>query len=109
LYFTDPPYGLAKQDADSKKELPFNGVFRLGNGKLAPVIKDLSRPNGIAFSPDEKRLFISNSDEKHKVWMTYDVAEDGSVTDGRVFFDATAETAPASGNGSAAASIDGSP
>ena len=91
LYFTDPPYGLAKQDDDPGKELPFNGVFRLANGKLQAVIRDLTRPNGIAFSPDQKILYIANSDDKHKVWMRYDVADNGTVSNGRVFFDVTAE------------------
>lgn len=91
LYFTDPPYGLAKGDEDPAKELPFNGVFRLAGGKLQVVIRDLTRPNGIAFSPDEKTLYIANSDEKRKVWMRYDVAPDGSVRSGRVFADVTAE------------------
>ncbi|MEO7143645.1 MAG: SMP-30/gluconolactonase/LRE family protein [Bryobacteraceae bacterium] len=91
LYFTDPPYGLAKQDDDPAKEIKFNGVFRFAQGNLTPVIKDLTRPNGIAFSPDEKYLYIANSDEKNKVWMRYDVQTDGTVTNGRVFFDVTAE------------------
>ena len=56
LYLTDPPYGLVKQDADPAKEIKFNGVFRFAKGKAEPVIKDLSRPNGIAFSPDGKYL-----------------------------------------------------
>jgi gluconolactonase len=94
LYFTDHPYGLLKQDQDLTKELKFNGVFRYANGKLTAVIKDLTRPNGIAFSPDEKTLYISNSDEKHKVWMRYDVNADGSVSNGKVFADVTAETEP---------------
>jgi gluconolactonase len=91
LYFTDPPYGLAKQDDDPAKELRFNGVFRLANGKLQVVIRDLTRPNGIAFSPDQKILYVANSDEKHKVWMRYDVADNGAVANGRVFFDVTSE------------------
>jgi gluconolactonase len=91
LYFTDPPYGLPKQDADPAKELPFNGVYRLKSGKLDLVIKDLTRPNGIAFSPDQRTLYVANSDEKRKVWVRYDVADDGSVRNGRVFFDVTAE------------------
>jgi gluconolactonase len=91
LYFTDPPYGLLKQDDDPAKELKFNGVFRYANGKLQAVIKDLSRPNGLAFSPDEKTFYIANSDEKHKLWMRYDVAADGTVSNGRVFADVTAE------------------
>jgi len=92
LYFTDPPYGLAKQDDDPRKEVPFNGVFRLKDGQLQAVIRDLTRPNGIAFSPDQKTLYIANSDEKHKVWMAYDVAGDGTVSNGRIFFDVTSET-----------------
>lgn len=91
LYFTDPPYGLAKQDEDPAKELPFNGVYRLKDGKVDLIVKDLTRPNGIAFSPDQKTLYIANSDEKRKVWMRYDVAEDGTVGNGRVFFDVTSE------------------
>jgi gluconolactonase len=94
LYFTDPPYGLPLQDDDPAKELPFNGVFKLREGKLDVIIKDLTRPNGIAFSPDEKTLYVSNSDEKRKIWMKYDVAPDGRVTNGRVLFDATADPAP---------------
>jgi gluconolactonase len=91
LYFTDPPYGLLKQDEDPKKELKFNGVYRYAHGKLQVIIKDLSRPNGIAFSPDEKTLYIANSDEKKKVWMAYDVKPDGTVGHGRVFYDVTSE------------------
>lgn len=91
LYFTDPPYGLVKQDQDPAKEIDFNGVYRFAVGKLDPVIRDLTRPNGIAFSPDEKYLYISNSDENHKVWMRYDVQPDGTVKNGQVFYDVTAE------------------
>ena len=90
LYFTDPPYGLLKQDDDPAKELKFNGVFRYAGGKLTAVIRDLTRPNGIAFSPDEKTLYVADS-EPQKVWMRYDVAADGSVSNGRAFFDVTAE------------------
>ena len=64
LYFTDPPYGLPKQDDDPAKELKFNGVYRLAGGKLQLLVKDMTRPNGIAFSPDEKTLYVANSDEK---------------------------------------------
>jgi gluconolactonase len=91
LYFTDPPYGLLKQDDDPAKQLKFNGVFRYAGGKLRVVVKDLTRPNGIAFSPDEKTLYVANSDEKRKVWMRYDVAANGTVSNGRVFADVTAE------------------
>jgi gluconolactonase len=92
LYFTDPPYGLAKEDDDPKKELKFNGVYRLLDGKLQLLTKEMTRPNGIAFSPDEKYLYISNSDPKQKVWMRYEVQPDGSIKNGKVFFDVTAQT-----------------
>ena len=91
LYFTDPPYGLLKQDDDPAKELKFNGVFRYAGGKLQVVVKDLTRPNGLAFSPDEKTFYVANSDDKNKVWMRYDVAADGTVSNGKVFADVTAE------------------
>jgi gluconolactonase len=91
LYFTDPPYELLKQNDDPAKELKFNGVFRYAGGKLQVVVKDLTRPNGLAFSPDEKTFYVANSNEKHRVWMRYDVAADGTVSNGKVFADVTAE------------------
>ena len=90
LYFTDPPYGLLKQDEDPAKELKFNGVFRYAHGKLQAVVKDLTRPNGLAFSPDEKVMYVSNS-EPQRAWMRYDVTADGALKNGRVFFDVTQE------------------
>ena len=91
LYFTDPPYGLLHQDNDPSKELPFNGVFRLFQGKLQLVVDDLTRPNGLAFSPDEKYLYVANSEER-KIWMRYKVLPDGRVEKGKVFFDVTSST-----------------
>jgi gluconolactonase len=93
LYFTDPPYGLTKGDEDPKKELAFNGIYRLQGGKLTLLNKDMTRPNGIAFSPDEKWLYVANSDPAKKVWMKYPVLEDGTLGPGRVFADVTAEQA----------------
>ncbi len=87
LYFTDPPYGLIRQDDDPAKELKFNAVFLYAKGKLKPAITDLNRPNGIALSPDEKTLYVSNSDERKRFWMKYDVAADGTVSNGRMFYD----------------------
>ena len=87
LYFTDPPYGLLKQDDDPAKELKFNGVFLYAGGKLQAIVKDLTRPNGIALSPDEKTLYVANSDDKKRFWMRYDVAADGTVSNGRMFYD----------------------
>ena len=92
-YFTDPPYGLAGQDDDPAKELPFNGVFRLSpEGEVELLNDQQTRPNGIAFSPDEKTLYVANSDPEHKVWMAYGVKDDGTIDAGRVFADVTAET-----------------
>jgi gluconolactonase len=94
LYFTDPPYGFVKQDEDPKKELKFNGIYRLNAaGKLDLLSKELTRPNGLAFSPDEKYLYVANSDEKRKIWMRFEVKPDGTLANGKVFFDVTAETA----------------
>ena len=93
LFFTDPPYGLEGNMKDPKKELPFQGVFRLSkDGKLTAVIKDLTFPNGLALSPDEKTLYVAVSDPAKAVWMAYDLKEDGTVANGRVFFDSTSLT-----------------
>jgi len=89
LYFTDPPFGLPKFSDDPRKELPFSGVFRWSGETLQVVAKDVSGPNGLAFSPDEKYLYVGNWDEKRKVVMRYDVRPDGSLSNARVFFDMT--------------------
>lgn len=90
LYFTDPPFGLPKAFDDPQKELPFQGVYRLSkDGKLTLLIKDLKAPNGIAFSPDEKKLYITDVDFNHSAWRVYDVKADGTVGNGRVFADAS--------------------
>lgn len=94
LYFTDPPYGIPGQDQSPQKELPFNGVFFWKNGTLKVVYKDLSRPNGIAFSPDQKKLYVANSDAARKVWMQFDANADGSLTNGKVFADVTSRQEP---------------
>ncbi len=91
LYFTDPPFGLPKFFEDSGKELSYSGVFCLINGELKLVSKDLTGPNGLAFSPDEKYLYVDNWDEKRKVIMRYDVHPDGTLSDAQVFLDATKE------------------
>jgi gluconolactonase len=91
LYFTDPPFGLPKFFEDPHKELPYSGVFCLINGELKLVSKDLTGPNGLAFSPDEKYLYVDNWDEKRKVIMRYDVHPDGTLSNGQVFLDTTTE------------------
>jgi gluconolactonase len=88
LYFTDPPFGFAKGDADPHKELPFNGVYRLANGKLQLLTKDLKAPNGIAFSPDEKYLYVNDSTTK--TYWRYEVRADGGIANGKVFVDMNA-------------------
>ena len=89
LYFTDPPFGLPRVYDDPRKDLPYSGVFRLKDGKLTLVSTDLKGPNGLAFSPDERHLYVTNWDEKAKVVMRYEVTADGSLANGRVFFDMT--------------------
>jgi gluconolactonase len=93
IYFTDPPYGLPQRDTDPEKELLFNGIYRLSEGQLQLLCKDLNRPNGLAFSPDEKYLYVSNSDSARKIWVRFDVASDGTLSKGGVFYDATQESA----------------
>jgi gluconolactonase len=89
LFFTDPPFGLPKAFDDPGKELSFSGVYALVEGRLRLVTKELTGPNGLAFSPDERHLYVGNWDERRKVVMRYDVARDGSTSNGRVFFDMT--------------------
>jgi gluconolactonase len=89
LYFTDPPFGLPKAFDDPRKELPYSGVFCLVNGRLKLVSTDLSGPNGLAFSPDEKYLYVDNWDPKKKVVMRYEVHADGTLSNGNIFFDMT--------------------
>jgi len=111
LYFTDPPYGLRTQgDKDPAKELSFSGVYRIPGAaaqqpgsephrsQLQLLIKDLPRPNGIAFSPDEKFLYVDNSEPK-KIWMRYPVKPDGTLGAGKVFFDASSDTRPGGPDG----------
>lgn len=87
-YFTDPPYGLMAPDYPGK-ELSYSGVYHLApNGNLSLVTNELARPNGIGLSPDEKTLYIANSG-KRKIWLAFDVAEDGSAGNSRIFYDAT--------------------
>ena len=92
LYFTDPPYGLVGQNEDPAKELEFNGVYRVAGDRLELLDRDLSHPNGIALSPDEKYLYVANSDPIRKIWMRYEVQPDGTVQNRTVFYDATSTT-----------------
>ncbi len=89
LYFTDPPFGLAGVFDDPNKA-PVQGVYRVAkDGTVTRLITDIKAPNGIAVSPDELILYVSDVDPKRAAWLAYDVNPDGTVTNGRVFFDAT--------------------
>jgi gluconolactonase len=83
LWFTDPPFGLKGMDKDPAKELPFNGVYRFANGNLEAVIKDLTLPNGLAFAPDGKTLYVANFGPQRFV-KAYDVGADGTVSNERM-------------------------
>ena len=92
LYFTDPPLGLRGKDADPRKELLYNGVFIFSEGKLELVSDELHSPNGLAFSPDEKYLYVGNDDRKKLVIMRYEVNPNGTFSNGEVFFNVASVT-----------------
>lgn len=94
LYFTDPPFGLPETFDDPARELPFSGVYLVKNGRVRLLARELSGPNGIALSPDEKHLYVGNWDLARKVLMRYEVDADGGLRNGRVFHDFTSETEP---------------
>lgn len=87
LYFTDPPYGLLEGDNDKLKEIEFNGVYKVSpNGDIEVLVKNLTRPNGISISNDEKILYVANSDKNNPVIMQYDLSEEGAKNPS-IFFD----------------------
>lgn len=89
LFLTDPPYGLEKQASDPKKETPYNGVYKVKkNGEVVLLVDSITRPNGIAFLPGEKKLIIANSDPAKPNWYIYDVENDG-LKNGRIFYNAS--------------------
>lgn len=111
LYFTDPPYGLpTEHDDDPIKQLKWNGVYRIphavdhkagapaDNAHVQLLVKDLTRPNGIAFSPGEKYLYVNNTEPK-KIWMRYTVKPDGTLGDPKLLYDATSDTRPGAPDG----------
>jgi len=88
IYFTDPIYGLPKGEEDPAREIDFCGVYRVGtDGAVSLVTKELERPNGIAFSPDEKTLYVANSHGPRPIILAVSIGEDGMATDTKVFFD----------------------
>ncbi len=99
LYFTDPSYGLEGINDSPHKEIPFNGVYRLNTaGEVDLLTTEMTNPNGIGFSPDESVLYVAQSDPEAPIWRAFEVQEDGSLSEGRLFFDAT-EQQQAGGKG----------
>ena len=89
IFFTDPPYGLPDRESDPRRELDFCGVYRLDpNGSLTLLTKQLARPNGIGFSPDQKTLYVAQSDPENPIWMAFPVKGDKTLGAGKVIFDA---------------------
>ncbi|MCX8490880.1 MAG: SMP-30/gluconolactonase/LRE family protein [Cyclobacteriaceae bacterium] len=89
-YFTDPPYGLIHQMGDSSKEIPFQGVYQYtSNRKTLVLIDSLTYPNGLAFSPDNKKLYVANSDPEKAIWYEYSLNPSLEIVSGKVFYDAT--------------------
>jgi gluconolactonase len=90
IFFTDPPYGLPEQENDSTKETPFQGVYKVSTaGEVTLLVDSITRPNGIAFTPDQKTFIVANSDPGKARWYAFDLTEGDSVVNARIFFDAT--------------------
>jgi gluconolactonase len=89
LFFTDPPFGLPAMFEDPDKELPFSGVFAVRDGQVTLVSDELEGPNGLAFSPEERYLYVGNWDPERKVVMRYELGADNEVVDSSVLFDMT--------------------
>jgi gluconolactonase len=93
IFFTDPPYGLEKHTEDPDKEIPFQGVYSISkNGKVSVLVDSLTRPNGIALSPDEKKLYVANSDPDKAIWYEFTLSDSLTVVAGKIFYNATANT-----------------
>ncbi len=92
IFFTDPPYGLTGLNRSPLKEIPFNGIYRLDpDGTVSLIDDSMTFPNGIILSPDERTLYVANSDPERPIWMAYSLEADGRVTSKRVFADASAD------------------
>jgi len=92
LFFTDPPYGLEKNADDPKKEIPFQGVYKVTtNGEVTLMTDTLTRPNGIAFLPGEKTVIVANSDPAKPNWYAFDIDNNGNFSNGRIFYSAAGD------------------
>ncbi len=100
IFFTDPVYGLPGQAADPRREINFCGVYRLQpDGTVSVQCNEISRPNGIGFSPDHNTLYVSNSDGQDPVWRAFAIEEDGNLGPSKTFFDAAKDDRIPSGGG----------
>lgn len=91
IYFTDPPYGLPQRADDPRRELDFCGVFRLDpDRKLTLLTKQLARPNGIGLSPDQKTLYVAQSDPELPIWMAFPIKDDKTLGEGKTLYNAKA-------------------
>jgi gluconolactonase len=90
LYFTDPPYGLPGGMEDAGKEIDFQGVYRVTpEGEVTLLTDELTRPNGLALSPDEKTLYVANSDPEKAIWMAYELGDAGKIRSKKVLYNVT--------------------
>ncbi len=90
IYFTDPPYGLPERFTDPRREIPYCGVYRVDTkGDVTLLTMEIERPNGIAFSPDEKTLYVAQSNPSEANWTAFPVQDDGTLGAGKELFDAT--------------------
>ena len=93
IFFTDPPYGLEKNMDDPSKETKYQGVYKASaNGKVTLLTDSITRPNGIAFFPGEKRILVANSDPEKPFWYVYDIGKNDALTNGRIFYNATKDS-----------------
>jgi gluconolactonase len=92
IFFTDPPYGLPDQDQDDDKQLTYNGIYRLNkNGEVLLLDSTLSKPNGIAFTADEKTMYVANSDPEKAIWMKYSLDDSKNIVSKSLFADKTSD------------------
>ena len=87
LFFTDPPYGLRLDINPGLQEIPFSGVYKVSDNKISLLTDTITRPNGIALMPDERTLIVANSDPNKAQWYAFDLLENDSLGNARIFFD----------------------
>ena len=88
IFLTDPPYGLPNNVNDSTKEIPFQGVYKVSNGRVTLIADSVTRPNGIALFPGQKKLIVASSDPEKSIWYTFEL-DGNAVSNTKIFYDAT--------------------